>query len=93
MNLISMQISYHISHQTGFNLGVQACVYTVCFRYATVYVTYDRTWRIDATLLAQVPEVIFIHIFFLRAKRASNEQRRVNEARSAEKKITLECVT
>ena len=89
VNLISMQISYHISHQTGLALGGRPA--SVCFHYVTVYVTYDRTWRIGVTLGARV---YFYSYFFWRAQRASEQrERRVNKARSAEKKITLECVT
>ena len=73
MNLISMQISYHISHQTGFRLWGQACVdaASVCFPYVTVYVTYDRTWRIDASLGA-TGYFNFIYIFCERSERATS---------------------
>ena len=77
VNLIFMQISYHISHQTGFSLGGQACVYTasVCFHYVTVYVTYDRTWRIDASLGA----IIYLYFFASEAseKRATPHQQKI----------------
>ena len=73
------------SHKTGFSLGGQACIYTVsvCFPYVTVYVTYDRMWRLDTSLGAR--GYFYLHFF---ASEVSEQRAKLHQ-----QKITLECVT
>ena len=66
-----------------FSLGGQASVYTasVCFHYVTVYVTYDRMWRIDITLGARV---YFYSYVFLAS--AASEQRATPRQQGAKRR-------
>ena len=66
----------------------------------SVFIMWQSMWHMIACGASMLPYwprcqrlLYFYSYFLLRAKRASNEQRRVNKARSAKKKITFECVT